>query len=295
MKSGFIAIIGRPNVGKSTLLNGILGEKVAIATEKPQTTRNTIRGIHTTDDCQMIFLDTPGIHRPRTKLGHQMTDSAIGTFNEVDLLFFLVDGPPDQGPGDPYIINLLKETKTPKFLLINKMDTMDPLAYKSIVEAYEKIGLFDEIIGISALKEINLSLVVEKAQARLAPGPMYFPEDMVTDHPQRFIVAELLREKLLLYLQEEIPHGVAVVIESYEEIPTITKISAVIYCEKKSHKGIIIGKQGRKLKGVGKSAREEMEALLGCKVFLQLWVKVRENWRDNDMALNQFGYKENGK
>ncbi len=297
MKSGFISIIGRPNVGKSTLLNAILGEKIAITTDKPQTTRNSIRGIYTRsrgeeDDVQMIFIDTPGIHKPRNKLGDFMTETAIGTFKEVDAIIFITDDRLSAGPGDKYILELLKEVKTPKILVINKIDKIEPDVFREIYEEYEQTGIFSKIIGTSASEAKNVQDVVKAAEGFMKEGPMYFPEDMVTDHPERFIVSEIIREKLLLYLQEEVPHGVAIEIESYKETPKITKIAAVIYCEKKSHKGIIIGKEGRKLKGVGKSAREEIEALLGMKVFLELWVKVKENWRDSDFALSNFGYKD---
>lgn len=292
MKSGFISIIGRPNVGKSTLLNAILGEKVAITTDKPQTTRNIIRGIYTDDEAQLVFIDTPGIHRPRTKLGSFMTDTALRTLEEVDLILFIVDNSLSAGPGDKYILELLTQVKTPVYLLINKIDLIEPDHYRTLFEEYEKAGIFKEIIGISALENKNVDTLVEKLKDSVEEGPMYFPADQVTDHPERFLVGEIIREKLLKYLEDEIPHGVAVEIEAYEEKATITNISAVIYCEKKSHKGMIIGKEGRKLKGVGKSAREDMEALLGTKVFLQLWVKVKENWRDSDTALSGFGYKE---
>jgi GTPase len=292
LKSGFISIIGRPNVGKSTLLNAILGEKVAITTDKPQTTRNTIRGIYTDNDAQLVFIDTPGIHRPRTKLGSYMTDTALRTLEEVDLILFIVDNSHVAGPGDKYITELLTQVKTPAYLLINKIDLIEPEQYKTLFEEYEKTGLFKDIIGISALENKNVDTLVEKLKNSVEDGPMYFPADQVTDHPERFLVGEIIREKLLKYLEDEIPHGVAVEIEAYEEKTNITNISAVIYCEKKSHKGMIIGKEGRKLKGVGKSAREDMEALLGTKVFLQLWVKVKENWRDSDTALSGFGYKE---
>ncbi len=292
MKSGFVSIIGRPNVGKSTLLNSILGEKIAITTDKPQTTRNSIRGIYTKgQQCQMVFLDTPGIHKPRTKLGNAMTEMALNTFHEVDVILFLVDDSLSAGPGDAYITDLLKEVNTPKILLINKMDTMNPEKYKTIYEEYDKMGIFQEIIGIVAKDGQNVDVVLNTLEGFLTEGPMYFPEDMVTDHPERFIVSEIIREKVLLFLEEEVPHGVAIDIESYEEGTKLTKIGAIIYCEKKSHKGIIIGKEGKKLKGIGKSARLEMEGLLGTKVFLELFVKVKENWRDNDFALHSFGYK----
>jgi len=294
VKSGFISIIGRPNVGKSTLLNAIIGEKVAIATNKPQTTRNTIRGIYTDDknEVQMIFIDTPGIHKPRNKLGEFMTDSALGTFSEVDAILFLVDDLLEAGPGDKYIVDLLKDVKTPKFLIINKIDILGPEKYKRIFEEYQELGIFENIFGVSAAKGTNVNDVISLTERLMPEGPMFFPADMMTDYPERFLVSEIIREKTLMYLDEEVPHGVAVAIEQYEETETIDNISAVIYCEKKSHKGIIIGKGGRKLKGIGKAARQEIEALLGCKVYLQLWVKVRENWRDSDIALANFGYKD---
>lgn len=292
MKSGFISIIGRPNVGKSTLLNGILGEKIAIATSKPQTTRNTIRGIYTTGDCQMVFIDTPGIHKPKTKLGNFMTDSTLNTFKEVDLVLFLVDDSLSQGPGDKYIVEMLKNINTPKFLVINKMDKINPEDYEKIYNEYEQTGIFDEIFPVSALEQKNIDILLESIEKFMPEGPQYFPSDMITDHPERFIVSEILREKVLMFLEDEVPHGVAIEIESFQEEERVTRISAVVYCEKKSHKGIIIGQGGRKLKGIGKSAREEIEALLGNKVFLQLWVKVKENWRNSDFALSNFGYKD---
>ena len=290
MKSGFVGIIGRPNVGKSTLLNNFLGEKVAITTPKAQTTRNIIRGIYTEDDIQIVFIDTPGIHKAKNKLGNVMTTSAINTFKEVDAILFLVDGSPDKGKGDIFIMNLIKDLKTPKYLLINKIDEMDPEEFKKTYDAYEEMGVFDEIFGVSALKGTHVDRVLDKLKDVMEEGPMFFPSDMITDHPERFIVSEIIREKLLLYLQEEVPHGVAVEIERYVEGDKLTEIGAVIYCERKTHKGIIIGKQGKKLKGIGKSARIEIEALLGTKVFLELWVKVKENWRESDIAISNFGY-----
>lgn len=301
MKTGFIGIVGRPNVGKSTLLNAILGEKIAITTDKPQTTRNVIRGIYTRleetedgreDGVQMVFIDTPGIHKPHSKLGAFMTDSAINTFKEVEAILFLVDSDINKGPGDKYILEMLKDIDTPKILVINKIDTMEPEYFRSIYEEYSNMEIFDDVFGTSALEGRNVEKLLERIEDFLEEGPMFFPEDMVTDHPERFIVSEIIREKLLLYLEDEVPHGVAVEIESYKEEPGITRIGAVIYCERKSHKGIIIGKQGKKLKGVGKAARLEIEALLGTKVFLELWVKVKENWRDSDLALSNFGYRE---
>ena len=323
MKSGFIGIVGRPNVGKSTLLNAILGEKIAITTDKPQTTRNNIRGIYTrvderaeksssddiinaffgksdeparpTKGVQMVFIDTPGIHKPHSKLGSFMTDSAMGTFNEVDVVLFLVDEPLGNAGGDKYILEKLQNVNTHKILIINKTDTMKPEEFASIYEEYEALGIFEDIIGLSALKGRGVDELLKKLEDMMPEGPMYFPEDMVTDHPERFIVSEIIREKLLMYLKDEVPHGVAVEIESFtvdqdKDWNDLARISAIIYCERKSHKAIIIGKQGKKLKGVGKAAREEIEGLLGMKVMLELWVKVKENWRDSDFALSNFGY-----
>ena len=308
MKSGFIGIIGRPNVGKSTLLNRILGEKIAITTDKPQTTRNSIRGIYTRLEgdgdpveaylnpsskkgVQMVFIDTPGIHKAKNKLGSAINEMAINTFKGVDLILLLVDGTEKKGKGDEFVLNMIKDLKTPKILIINKIDKMMPDDYLALYNAYSETDVFDDIYGTSALNGDNVTKLINRIEDFLKDGPMYFPEDMVTDHPERFIVSEIIREKLLMYLDEEIPHGIAVEIESYKEGPNITEIGAVIYCEKKSHKGIIIGKQGKKLKGVGKSARLEIETLIGTKVFLELWVKVKENWRDSDMAVSNFGYR----
>ena len=309
MKTGFVAIIGRPNVGKSTLLNAILGEKIAITTDKPQTTRNTIRGIYThyaddelDEDMQLVFIDTPGIHRPRTKLGEFMTESAVGTFKEVDAIVYIVDDKLSSGPGDKYITEMLDEVTTPKILVINKIDKLGPEEFAEIYKEYDELGIFEEITGTSAVEGKNIGHVIKAAAEFMEEGPMFFPDDMITEHPERFIVSEIIREKILMYLQDEVPHGVAVEIERYKEESNITRINAVIYCERKSHKGMIIGKGGRKLKGIGKSAREEIEALLGTKVYcekfmgtkvyLTTWVKVKENWRDSDIALSNFGYKE---
>jgi GTP-binding protein Era len=296
MKSGFCAIIGRPNVGKSTLLNAIIGEKVAITADKPQTTRNRIRGIYTefseTDDWQIVFLDTPGIMRPRNKLGEYMTSTALTTLGEVDVILFLTDEEISDIGGDRFIIEKLKTVSTPKILIINKMDTIEPDDFKAIYESYEKEGVFDAIIGTNALVGDNVTDVIAAIKTHLKEGPQFFPEDMIIDHPERFLVSEIIREKLLHYLREEIPHGTAVEIESYEEAKDLTKISAVIYCERKTHKGIIIGKDGKKLKGIGKSSREDIEKLIGSKVYLKLWVKVKDNWRDSDFMLGSLGYKE---
>lgn len=298
MKSGFIGIVGRPNVGKSTLLNQIMGEKIAITSNKPQTTRNSIRGIYTreaTETCdgvQMVFIDTPGIHKGRNKLGNAMTDMAVNTLREVDLILFLVDGPQSKGSGDKYIMEMIKKVDTPKILVVNKMDTMQPEEYLEIYNEYDDAAIFQDIYGTSALNGTNVPELLESIESYMEEGPMYFPSDMITDYPERFLVSEVIREKMLMYLEEEVPHGVAVEIESFKESPGLTKIGAVIYCEKKSHKGIIIGKQGKKLKGIGKAARLELEALLGTKIFLEMFVKIREGWRDKDFDLSNFGYKE---
>ena len=299
MKSGFIGIIGRPNVGKSTLLNNILGEKIAITSNKPQTTRNRITGIYTDleanggDGLQMIFLDTPGIHKPRTKLGSAINETAVNTAKGVDVILLIIDGTKGFGSGDQMLVDMLKDVKdTPKMLAINKMDLMSPDDYLALYNKYDELGMFDDIYGTSALKGDNVPELIEALSKYMLDGPMYYPEDMATDHPERFIVSEIIREKLLNYLKDEVPHGVFVEIESFEEHDRLTDISAVIYCEKQTHKGIIIGKEGKKLKGVGKAARIEIEDLLGTKVFLSLFVKVKENWRDQERVIKNFGYKD---
>ncbi len=297
MRSGFVGIVGRPNVGKSTLLNSILGEKIAITSAKPQTTRNAIRGIYTRMEedqpvCQLVFIDTPGIHKPKNKLGNYMTDTAVATLGEVDAVLFLVDSPWEDNGGDAFILEKLKSLKTPRILVINKIDKIDPPVFEEIYKKYEETGIFDAIIGTSATEGKNVDVLLDKLCSLAEEGPMFFPPDMVTDHPERFLVSEIIREKLLLYLEEEVPHGVAVEIERYEEAGSLTRIYAAIYCEKQSHKGIIIGKGGRKLKGIGKAAREEIELLIGTKVYLELFVKVKERWRDSALAISNFGYKK---
>ncbi len=292
MKSGFVGIIGRPNVGKSTLLNAMIGEKVAITSNKAQTTRNAIRGIYTDEEYQIIFIDTPGIHKPKNRLGSYLTNTAVSTLGEVDVILFLTDSRLSAGPGDRYITELLKKVeKTPKILIINKIDLIEPEEYRAIYGEYDETGIFDEILGVSALSGRNTEVCIEKIRPYINEGPMYFPRDMFTDNPMRFLVSEIIREKTLLYLNEEVPHGIAVEIEQYEEAGNCTNISAVIYCEKSSHKGIIIGAHGKKLKGIGKAARLEIEPLIGSKVFLELWVKVKENWRESEAALSNFGYR----
>ena len=295
-KSGFVSIIGRPNVGKSTLMNDIVGEKIAIMSDKPQTTRNTIQAVYTDDDAQIVFLDTPGIHKPKNKLGEMMVKSAEDAFRNVDCIIFVVDDSKKIGKGDSMIIENLRKTKTPVFLVINKIDKLDNKEELfDLIKMYDETGVFEEIIPTSALKGQNIGELVSAIKNKLSEGPKYFPDYMITDQPERVLVAELIREKILLYTNDEVPHGVAVSIEKMKKRKDkdIVDISAVIYCERDSHKGIIIGKGGRKLKGIGKSAREEIEFLLGSQVNLQLWVKVKENWRNLPNYINDFGLNEN--
>lgn len=301
MRSGFIAIAGRPNVGKSTLMNQMLGEKIAITSSKPQTTLNRIKGIYTDleyeggEGLQMVFLDTPGIHKPHNKLGSAINETAVNTLSGVDVILLIIDGTQDFGKGDEAVIRLLENAEAPKILAINKSDLIGPGKYLELYKRYEETGLFDDIYGVSALKGDNVDMLMEKLSGYMKEGPMYYPEDIATDDPVRFIVSEIIREKLMNYLEDEVPHGVFVEIESFREPErpgAATEISAVIYCEKKSHKGIIIGKGGAKLKGVGKAARLEIEELLGCKVFLSLFVKVKEGWRDSERTIKNWGYKD---
>jgi len=292
-KSGFVTIVGRPNVGKSTLLNDFLGEKIAIMSDKPQTTRNKIMAIHQSDDSQIIFMDTPGMHKPKNKLGEYMMKAAVETLKEVDLVLFMVDNSSKIGPGDQWILDTLEAAHTDVILLINKMDLLAIDEYAKIVENYQNFSFIKEIVGISALNNKNIDVLMAMIKDRLPEGPMYYPDDMITDQPEKLIVAEIVREKILHYIQDEIPHGVAVEIEKMKMRPngTLYDIDATIICEKASHKGIIIGKGGRKLKGIGKSSRVDIENFLDSKVFLQLWVKVRPGWRNNDSQLKNLGYR----
>lgn len=292
-KSGFVTIMGRPNVGKSTLMNKVIGEKIAIMSDKPQTTRNKIQSIYTEDNFQIVFIDTPGIHKPKHKLGQFMVKAAKETLEEVDVILFVVEDSYSIGPGDNHIIEELREINTPIILVMNKIDKMDQEQFNQLYEMYKEKNIFTDIVGISALEAANLSVLIDKIVDLLPFGPQYFPGDMITDQPERLIVAEIIREKILHYTHEEVPHGVAVetAMMKKREGKDIVDIHATIYCEKKSHKGIIIGKQGRKLKGVGKSAREDIEKLLGSKVYLELWVKVKEDWRNNQNTLKTLGYE----
>ena len=275
-KSGFVSIVGRPNVGKSTLMNNVVGEKIAIMSDKPQTTRNTIQAVYTDENCQMVFLDTPGIHKPKTKLGEYMVKSATDAFKNVDMVLYVVDDSKKIGPGDRMIIEDLRNVKVPVTLVLNKIDQLEESELFDLMKMYHAEGVFEEIVPISALKGKNVKELIKVVQNYLKEGPKYFPDYMITDQPERVLVSELIREKVLHYVHDEIPHGVAVEIEKMKsrKDKQIVDISAVIYCERDSHKGIIIGKNGRKLKGIGKSAREDIELLLGSQINLQLWVKV---------------------
>lgn len=290
-KSGFVAIIGRPNVGKSTLLNQLVGRKVAIMSDKPQTTRHKIHSIINRDDAQIIFLDTPGIHKPKHKLGEYMVEVALGTLKEVDVILFLVE-PRLPGPGDEYIINQLREVTTPVILVINKIDLLDNKAeLLPLIDVFRQKYNFAEIVPVSALKPENLERLMDLVVSYLPYGPKYYPDDMITDRPEQFIMAELIREKVLHLTSQEVPHGVAVVVEEVEpRSEQLVYVRAVIYTEKESHKAILIGKGGRMLKEIGRLAREEMELLLGSKIYLDLWVKVKEDWRNQDLSLKNFGY-----
>lgn len=293
-KSGFVSIVGRPNVGKSTLMNNVIGEKIAIMSDKPQTTRNTIQAVYTNEDCQIVFLDTPGIHKPKTKLGEFMVNQATDAFKNVDVVLFVVDDSKKIGPGDRKIMEDLRNVKIPVVLVINKMDLIEEADLFNLMKLYNEEGIFKEIVPVSALKGRNVKELLKVIEGYLEGGPKYFPDYMITDQPERVLVSELIREKVLHYVHDEVPHGVAVEIErmKFREDKNIIDISAVICCERSSHKGIIIGKNGRKLKGIGKSSREDMEVLLGAKVNLQLWVKVKENWRNSQNYISDFGYND---
>lgn len=292
-RSGYVTIVGRPNVGKSTLTNRIIGEKITIISDKPQTTRYSINAIYNDDDSQIIFVDTPGIHKPKNKLGEFMLSKATDTIRDVDIVVMMVDDYNDIGPGDRFILEEISKAKVPVILVLNKIDTTTPEKYKRIYDMYSEYECVSEVINMSALKGINVDLLMKKIKSRLPNGPKYYPDDMITDQPERAIVSEIIREKVLQFLRDEIPHGVVVEIDKmkYRDDNKIVDISATIVCEKKSHKGIIIGKGGRKLKGIGKSAREDIEKFLDYKVFLELWVKVRTGWRDSDSMLKNYGFK----
>ncbi|TQR10622.1 GTPase Era [Psychrobacillus soli] len=295
-KSGFISIIGRPNVGKSTFLNRVIGQKIAIMSDKPQTTRNKVQGVLTLDDSQMIFIDTPGIHKPKHKLGDFMLKVAKNTLREVDAILFMVNATEPRGKGDEFIIDLLENNETPVFLVINKIDQVHPDELISIIESYKDKYDFAEIVPISALQGNNVDRLLETIQKYLPEGPQYYPADQVTDHPERFIISELIREKVLHLTREEIPHSIAVVIDKIKKEEDTEKdmirVMATIIVERDSQKGIVIGKRGALLKEVGTRARHDIEMLLGTKVFLELWVKVQKDWRNKSTHLRDYGFRE---
>ncbi len=283
-KSGFVTIVGRPNVGKSTFLNNIMNKKIAITSDKPQTTRNKITAIYQGDDYQIVFIDTPGMHRPRNKLGEKMLKYSLDSINDVDVVLMMVDNSKIIGPGDKWILDILKDLDRDIYLIINKMDLLKIDEYALIVKQYQEYDFIKEIIGISAKDRKNIDVVINKIIASLKEGPKYYPDDMITDQSERAMISEMIREKILNYIHEEIPHGIYINIEKMKRRSDkdIYDIEATIVCEKNSHKGILIGKGGRKLKGIGKSAREDMETFLGMKVNLKLWVKVKPKWRDSE-------------
>ena len=293
-KSGYVSVVGRPNVGKSTLLNAIIGEKISAISSKPQTTRQNITFIHTDDDSQIIFLDTPGIQRPKNKLGEFMLTESKESIDEADVITYIIDTSKKIGKAERSIIDILKEYegKLPIILLINKVDTIKKDELLEIISMYAKEEIFNEIIPISAMKNDGVDIYIETLKKYLKPGPMYYPEDMITDKNERFIVAEIIREKGLRYLNEEVPHGLAISIEKFKkrEDKNIYDIEANIYVERDSHKGILIGKSGSMLKRIGTEAREDAERLLDAKVNLQIWVKVEKNWRERDNLVKRFGY-----
>ena len=289
-KSGFVSIIGRPNVGKSTLMNCLIGQKIAITSNKPQTTRNRIQTVYTSKEGQIVFLDTPGIHKAKNKLGDYMVNVAQRTLTEVDVILWLVEPTTYIGAGEQHIIEQLKKTNTPKILVINKIDTVKKEEILLFIDTYRKELEFDEIVPVSALKADNTEELISCIMKYLPYGEPFYDEDTVTDQPMRQIVAELIREKALKCLDDEIPHGIAVSIESMKYRKNICDIEAIIVCERDSHKGIIIGKQGSMLKKIGSAARWEIEELLEMKANLQLWVKVKKDWRDSDFLLKNFGY-----
>lgn len=293
-KSGFVALIGRPNVGKSTLMNTLIGQKIAITSKKPQTTRNKIQTVYTCDEGQIVFLDTPGIHKAKNKLGEYMVNVAQKTLKEVDLILWLVEPDTFIGAGEQHIAQQLNGIGVPVILVINKTDTVKKDDVLEFIEAYRKLYEFDEIIPASALRGQNTDVVVEQIFKYLPEGPMYYDEDTVTDQPMRQIVAELIREKALHALNDEIPHGIAVTIEKMKERSrgNMVDIEATIVCERESHKGIIIGKKGAMLKKIGTNARYEIEQQLERQVNLQIWVKVRKDWRDSELLMKNYGYKE---
>ncbi|MCW4398159.1 GTPase Era [Lentilactobacillus parabuchneri] len=290
--SGFVAIVGRPNVGKSTFLNRVIGQKIAIMSDKPQTTRNKIQGVYTTKDAQIVFIDTPGIHKPQNKLGDFMMESALSALKEVDAVLFMVNATEHRGAGDNFIIDHLKTVEKPIYLLINKIDEISPDDIMPIIEQYKNALPFKDVYPISALQGNNVPELIETLVKTLPNGPQYYPADEVTDHPERFVISELIREKVLELTRQEIPHSTAVVVESIKDEQSLLRIRATIIVERDGQKGIVIGKGGEMLKKIGTLARKDIENMMGNKVFLELWVKVVPHWRDKANLLNSYGYRK---
>lgn len=292
MKSGFASIVGRPNVGKSTLMNTVIGEKIAIVTDKPQTTRTRIQGIYTSSRGQIIFIDTPGIHKPKHLLGEYMVKVSTRTLLEADIIYYMTDVTRPFGGGEQFILNYFKETAVPVFLLVNKIDLVSEQEIEDYIQVFKNQMNFQEIIPLSAAQGVNIPLLLEKTFIHLPEGPLYYPEDDLTDQPVSFIVSELIREKALILTRDEVPHSLAVEIEEFKN-PDHSKvyIRAVIYTERESQKGIIIGKNGQMLKTIGEQSRRDIENLLQTKAYLDLWVKVKKNWRDSETNLGQLGYR----
>ena len=292
--SGFAAIVGRPNVGKSTLTNGLIGGKIAIMSDRPQTTRNKIMCILNTDNAQIMFLDTPGIHKPHHKLGEYMVRTAESTLKEVDVILFVIDVSEKRGAGENYILELLQKVKTPVILVANKIDKLqDKSKLFNIINEYTALYNFAAVVPVSALEDKEFPGLVEEITKHLPEGPDYFPDDMITDQPERVIAAEMIREKVLLSTRDEVPHSIAVEVDEFKVRENEdVYIRATIFVERDSQKGIVIGAKGSLLKKIGQQARRDIEALLGCKVFLELWVKVKADWRNKDKALKQFGYND---
>ncbi|MCG2360741.1 GTPase Era [Staphylococcus epidermidis] len=292
-KSGFVSIIGRPNVGKSTFVNRVIGHKIAIMSDKAQTTRNKIQGVMTRDDAQIIFIDTPGIHKPKHKLGDYMMRVAKNTLSEIDAIMFMVNVNEDIGRGDEYIMEMLKNVKTPIFLVLNKIDLVHPDTLMPKIEQYQSYMEFTDIIPISALEGLNVDHFIDVLKSFLPEGPKYYPDNQISDHPEQFVVSEIIREKILHLTSEEIPHAIGVNVDRMiKEDEDRVRIEATIYVERDSQKGIVIGKGGKKLKEVGKRARRDIEMLLGSKVYLELWVKVQRDWRNKVNFIRQIGYVE---
>ncbi|MGX0402697.1 GTPase Era [Staphylococcus epidermidis] len=292
-KSGFVSIIGRPNVGKSTFVNRVIGHKIAIMSDKAQTTRNKIQGVMTRDDAQIIFIDTPGIHKPKHKLGDYMMRVAKNTLSEIDAIMFMVNVNEDIGRGDEYIMEMLKNVKTPIFLVLNKIDLVHPDTLMPKIEQYQSYMDFTDIIPISALEGLNVDHFIDVLKSFLPEGPKYYPDNQISDHPEQFVVSEIIREKILHLTSEEIPHAIGVNVDRMiKEDEDRVRIEATIYVERDSQKGIVIGKVGKKLKEVGKRARRDIEMLLGSKVYLELWVKVQRDWRNKVNFIRQIGYVE---